>query len=208
MIFRQKFLDGIQSGQITLAFRLWRRPSVKAGGTLLTPIGQLSIREVDPIDPQKITVREAKKAGFASRDELLSELESRGPGTVYRIKLGELRPDPRISLRAQVPTTDEELSELGRRLDRLDSYSPSGQWTLSVLKLINSKPAVRAGDLCKVMGQERDDFKVDVRKLKKLGLTESLDVGYRLSPRGKAVLKWLSRKASSGATTRKRKPSR
>ena len=29
-------------------------------------------------------------------------------------------------------------------------------------------------------------FKRDVRKLKELGLTESLPVGYRLSPRGRA----------------------
>ena len=31
-------------------------------------------------------------------------------------------------------------------------------------------------------------FKVNVRKLKGLGLAESLEVGYRLSPRGRALL--------------------
>ncbi len=31
-------------------------------------------------------------------------------------------------------------------------------------------------------------FKTNVRKLKALGLTESLEVGYRLSPRGRAFL--------------------
>ncbi len=36
-------------------------------------------------------------------------------------------------------------------------------------------------------------FKVDVRKFKEMGLTESLDVGYRLSPRGRAVLARLDR---------------
>jgi len=30
-----------------------------------------------------------------------------------------------------------------------------------------------------------------VRKLKELGLTESLEVGYRLSPRGRALLERL-----------------
>jgi hypothetical protein len=40
------------------------------------------------------------------------------------------------------------------------------------------------------MGRERLAFKTDVRKLKALGLTESLPVGYRLSPRGEA---WLTR---------------
>ena len=39
------------------------------------------------------------------------------------------------------------------------------------------------------LGQEKRRFKLDVRKLKELGLTESLPVGYRLSPRGHAVLR-------------------
>ena len=37
-------------------------------------------------------------------------------------------------------------------------------------------------------GQERLSFKTRVRRLKALGLTESLEVGYRLSPRGAAFL--------------------
>ena len=35
-----------------------------------------------------------------------------------------------------------------------------------------------------MVGRETAPFKLDVRKLKNLGLTLSLDVGYRLSPRG------------------------
>ena len=42
-----------------------------------------------------------------------------------------------------------------------------------------------------MFGQEKMPFKVNVRKLKRLGLTESLDVGYRLSPRGAVVLSAL-----------------
>ena len=38
------------------------------------------------------------------------------------------------------------------------------------------------------MGRETADFKKDVRKLKELGLTESLAIGYLLSPRGEAVV--------------------
>lgn len=33
---------------------------------------------------------------------------------------------------------------------------------------------------------------LDVRKLKNLGLTYSLDVGYRLAPRGETYLRWSS----------------
>jgi hypothetical protein len=57
-----------------------------------------------------------------------------------------------------------------------------------VLELIDARPGVRAGDLADSFGMERLAFKADVRKLKALGLTESLEVGYRLSPRGAAYL--------------------
>ncbi len=57
-----------------------------------------------------------------------------------------------------------------------------------MLRLIGDRPGVRAGDLAAELGRERLAFKADVRKLKALGLTESLEVGYRLSPRGRAYL--------------------
>lgn len=41
------------------------------------------------------------------------------------------------------------------------------------------------------MGWERQDFKLHVRRLKALGLTLSLDVGDRLSPRGESYLNYL-----------------
>jgi hypothetical protein len=39
-----------------------------------------------------------------------------------------------------------------------------------------------------MVGRETAPFKLDVRKLKNLGLTISLEVGYELSPRGQAFL--------------------
>jgi hypothetical protein len=50
---------------------------------------------------------------------------------------------------------------------------------------------VRAADLAASVGREKHPFKVDVRKLKELGLTESLERGYRLSPRGRVLLERL-----------------
>ena len=75
-----------------------------------------------------------------------------------------------------------------RRLDRLDRASRHGPWTAPVLRAIADGPGVRAADLAAGFGRDRDPFKLDVRKLKELGLTESLRPGYRLSPRGRAVL--------------------
>jgi hypothetical protein len=56
---------------------------------------------------------------------------------------------------------------------------------------------VRAADLAASVGREKHPFKLDVRKLKELGLTESLEVGYRLSPRGRAVMEGLGSRATS-----------
>ena len=74
------------------------------------------------------------------------------------------------------------------RLSAIDARSPRGPWTWSVLELIARHPATRAADLAPMVGRERLPFKADVRRLKELGLTESLRVGYRLSPRGRALL--------------------
>ncbi len=85
-------------------------------------------------------------------------------------------------------STAAELAQLRARLDWLDAAAPEGPWTRRALEAIRSHEGLRAADLCRQVGQERLPFKVNVRKLKALGLTESLEVGYRLSPRGHAVL--------------------
>ena len=184
MIFRQRFLDGIRDGTITLAFRRWRRPSVRSGGTLLTAVGQLTITSVDEVAMTRISDADAQRAGYASRDALLEELRSRDEGKVYQIELGSLRADPRVALRRSAALSERDHEDIARRLRGYDERSAEGPWTHRTLTLIEAKPGVRAGDLCRVVGLEQMKFKLNVRKLKALGLTESLEVGYRLSPRG------------------------
>jgi hypothetical protein len=188
MIFRERDFAGLRNGTITLAFRRWRRPTVKAGGTLLTAGGQLEIVAVDEITPDEISDRDARAAGFASRRELLDELNERVDGVIYRVTLGTLRPDPRVALRERPADSDGERQLVIERLRRLDARAPGGPWTRRVLELIRAHPGVRAGNLCSQAGQDLPEFKTNVRKLKALGLTESLEVGYRLSPRGRAYL--------------------
>ena len=188
MLFRQDALAGIRDGRITLAFRRWRRPTVRTGGTLMLPIGQLQIVEVRQITDDDITEADAHRAGYASRAALRAELASRTEGTLYRVELGALGPDPRIALRTRASLSDDELATLRQKLAKLDASAPDGPWTRRYLELIRDKPAVRAADICRDVQMERLPFKANVRKLKALGLTESLEVGYRLSPRGEAVL--------------------
>lgn len=193
MLFRQHFLNGIGNGTITLAFRRWRRPSVKAGGTLLTAVGLLHIESVREIDTAQISNADARRAGFESQDALLAELNRSKAGTLYRIEFGRLEADPRVALRRKEATNTDERAALRERLRRLDARSAGGPWTLRTLQLIRTHSGVRAGDLCGMVGQEMMHFKGNVRKLKGMGLTESLEIGYRLSPRGNAFLRDLER---------------
>ena len=89
MLFKAPVLSAIAEGQVTLAFRRWRKPTVRSGGTLTTLVRVLGIDTVEIADHP---------------------------------------------------------------------------------------------------GRETLPFKTDVRKLKALGLTQSLEIGYRLSPRGEALL--------------------
>ncbi|MGI9628337.1 MAG: hypothetical protein ACR2QM_16000 [Longimicrobiales bacterium] len=187
MLLKQDTLAGIADGSITLAFRRWRCPTVKTGGTLLTPVGLLSIEAVERIQPGDITEAEAVAAGLPDLTSLMELLERREEGDFYRIRLRFAGPDPRISLRDRIPD-EVEFGELLKKVQGLDRRSPTGPWVRRVLELISIHPATLAAELANDLGLEKADFKVRVRKLKSLGLTESLKVGYRLSPRGAAFL--------------------
>lgn len=194
MLFKRHALDGLANGTITVAFRRWARPRVRVGGRLRTAVGVLSVDAVDEVRVADITEEDARRAGFSSRGALLDDLATQRDGCVYRIALRVAGPDPRVQLRGRDTLTDDELAEVERRLAHLDAASRHGAWTLSVLRLICDRPEVRAGDLAQTRGQEKLAFKRNVRKLKELGLTESLEIGYRLSARGRAVLERLGKR--------------
>ncbi|HMF82457.1 MAG TPA: hypothetical protein VKI01_04220 [Acidimicrobiia bacterium] len=188
MLFKRHVLDGLARGTIDLAFRRWARPRVRAGSRLRTGVGVIGVDRVEAVAVSRISDGDARRAGFASRSDLLDDLSKQREGRVYRIALRVEGPDPRVALRERGGITDDELADIERRLERLDIASRHGAWTMRVLRLIRDRPAVRAGNLAPILGQETQPFKRDVRKLKELGLTESLEVGYRLSARGHAFL--------------------
>ena len=191
MRFPPATLQAIADGTLTLAFRRWDKPRVKAGGRQRTAVGVIAFDSVEAVERDEITDADAIAAGFADRDELLGFLDRRASGTIHRIGLRVAGSDPRVALRESLPD-EAQLREIERRLARLDRASRHGPWTQSVLRIIHDRPEVRAADLAVQFGRERLPFKLDVRKLKELGLTESLPRGYRLSPRGQAVLERLT----------------
>jgi len=188
VLFKRHTLDGLADGTITVVFRRWAQPRVRAGSQLRTGIGVLVVDVVDEVGAADITEDDAHRAGFPSRVALLDDVSTQRDGRVYRIALHLAGPDPRVELRGRDGLTDDELAEVELKLARLDAASRHGPWTVAVLRLIRDRPEVRAGDLAATRGQEKLAFKRDVRKLKELGLTESLEVGYRLSARGRTVL--------------------
>jgi hypothetical protein len=190
-------LEGIVSGKIAVVFRTWKRPTVKTDGRLRTRLGLLAIEAVDAISPDKVSSKDIKLAGFESRAAWNESLAGRS-GTLYRIRVRYAGEDPRIALRA-AKLSAGELPKLQERLQRMDKASDSGPWTLAYLETIEARPAQRAPELAELYGLETKPFKQRVRRLKELGLTESLPVGYRLSARGQSYLKFLrSAKKAAG----------
>jgi hypothetical protein len=191
VLFRRRSLDGIRAGQITLAFRRWDRPRAKAGGRQRTVVGELAIDSVERVPRSAITAADAARAGHSSLKELMAELDARGEAPIWRIELHWAGEDARRELRARASLSDAEVGELRARLARFDAASRHGSWTRQTLELIAARPETRAEDIAAAIGREKLPFKRDVRKLKELGLTESLLIGYRLSPRGQALLERL-----------------
>ena len=184
MLIRRDTLEAIRDGSVTLAFRRWARPRLRVGTRMRTLVGLVEVVALDRVDD--LSDAEARAAGEADRAAVLARLRRREPEPLYRIELRYAGEDPRVALREDV--TPDELTALAQRLDAIDARSPRGPWTWTVLELIERRPATLAADLAAQLGRERRPFKADVRRLKELGLTESLERGYRLSPRGKALL--------------------
>ena len=178
MLFKRSQLDGIADGSIDLTFRRWDAPRVRAGSQQRTAAGVVAFDAVERVDD--LSDEDARRAGWASRDAVIKQFARRS-GDLYRIELHLAGPDPRAVLR-ETPPTAEELAALGRRIERM------GTWALHYLRAIAERPGVRAPELAAGFGMETRQFKLRVRRLKELGLTESLTTGYRISPRGRAFL--------------------
>ncbi len=164
------------------------------------------VDDVHIVDEAKLTKTDATRAGFDSVAALRAQLAEFGDGDLYRIELHWDGPDERVALRQDDDLSDDEIAAIRARLAKLDKASTRGPWTATVLRLIAERPAVRAPDLAASLGLETLVFKRDVRKLKALGLTESLEIGYRISPRGlvlgvrRSLKPRSAKKTSSGQT--------
>lgn len=191
MLFRAAILKKIARGEVTIAFRYWRRPTVKAGGRLRTSVGELAIESVERCEPADISERDARAAGFDEKGQLLAELDQRDGSKLYRITFHFGRADPRVALREQDRLKPAEIEKIATMLDRLDGAAQIRPWTRQVMRMIAGQSGITAGEIAAVLNVEKDALKRKIRKLRELGLTVSLHRGYRISARGKAVLEAL-----------------
>jgi hypothetical protein len=197
VLFPKRFWPGIADGSVTLTYRRWRRQQVLAGRRYRTPAGIVEVTSITTVSPDEIRDDEARRAGHRDAASLVAELPDRPDSDLFRIEFhGVTEPDPRAVLAASADLDEGAIAEITRRLDRLDRASSHGPWTRETLALIRDQPAIRAADLAGLRGRDRASFKADVRKLKNLGLTQSLEVGYRLSPRGRAFVAAMHRRST------------
>lgn len=180
--------DGIADGSVSLVLRRWDRPRAKPGGTQRTQAGTIRIESVTerPAD-YRVTAAQARAAGYPDAATAQAQLDRRPAGHTYLIGVSYLGPDERPDLAADDELTDADVAAISARLARWDAAATE-PWTRQYLEMIAANEAVRAPDLAARVGLEVPRFKRRVRQLKGLGLTISLDVGYRLSPRGRAYL--------------------
>jgi hypothetical protein len=195
LLFQKRFHAGLVAGSVRLTFRRWDKPHVKAGGRYRChPIGVLEVDRVERVRLSDVGADDARLAGFADRDELVAYLASGPAGPVgaatelWRIELHHGGDGDRVAIALDDRLSAEDAAALVARLERM------GEWTWTTLRLIARRPRVAASKLAASLGRETAPFKVDVRKLKKLGLTQSFEVGYELSPRGAALLKKRARR--------------
>lgn len=190
LLFKKPFWDGLQNGAITLTYRRWQKPHVKPRGRYRChPIGVLEVDGIELVTVASITEHDAKRAGFPSREALVAYLGELGPvdasTEVYRVELHHGGDGDRVELALEDSLGADDVAAITAKLARLDRDEA---WTAKTLRLIDKHPRIAASKLAAKLGRETQPFKTDVRKLKKLGLTQSFEVGYEISPRGRAYL--------------------
>jgi hypothetical protein len=195
MLLPLKVAQGVRDGSVTLAYRRWKKQDVVPGRRFTTAAGVVRVEAVDVVDADAITDEDARQAGWPDADRLRKRLAPDESLPTYRVRLVWDGEDPRIALREDAALTVADVAAIDARLERLDRASPSGPWTMATLALIGEHPQRRAPDLAEMVGRETAPFKLDVRKLKAMGLTRSFAVGYEISPRGRAYLDRTTRSA-------------
>ena len=188
MQFTQDSHEAVATGQITVTFRLWKRLHAKVGGRYTVGSVVIEVDSIEMIPFHAVTKRDIKLAGMPTKEALRERSAHAGPidddTLVYRIEFHVVGAKP---TEVAAPFDDEHVALVNTKLDAMDTRSKAGAWTRATLGLIGENEGMVSTELAAQMHRPRMEFKSDVRKLKALGLTESLEVGYRLTPLGRRI---------------------
>ena len=193
LMFTSDDHERMAAGEITVTWRLWKYAHVKAGRTYASGFslgGAIAVEDVREVPAGEITDTDAHEVGQPDAGALIEYARSHSGRTItsdtvlYRVQFHFEPVAP--------PKPEYSLEEVAKRLERLDRASRTGPWTLATVRLIEENPGVVSRHLAPDLGMARDDFKLNVRKLKNLGLTLSLPVGYELTELGQSYLDMLS----------------
>ena len=192
LLFQKRFHEGLVRGDVTLTFRRWASARVKIGGRYRChPIGVLEVDRIDRVRVADVTAEDAQRSGFPTLEALLayereaSDAPLDASSELFRVELHHGGDGDRVEIALDDALTKDDVKAITERLAKLDA---GGKWTRRTLGLIERHPRVAASQLAKKLKRETLAFKTDVRKLKRLGLTQSFEVGYEISPRGRAYL--------------------
>jgi hypothetical protein len=214
LLFQKRFHAGLVAGAITLTVRAWKTPRVKPGGRYrVHPIGVVEVDALEEVTVSALSEQDAQRSGFASRAELLAylapvvEAKLTARTRVFRVTLHHGGDGDRVPLALEATLTGDDVRALTERLARFDTPT---RWTKKTFALIAAHPRTAASKLAPRLKLPTAEFKARVVKLKKLGLTQSFEVGYELSPRGRAYLAALAQGAGRAkkppTTTRRAAP--
>ncbi|MEX1093072.1 MAG: hypothetical protein WEF28_07945 [Acidimicrobiia bacterium] len=184
MLLSQKTLDAVVKGEIDRVYRRWKRPAVVEGTLQRTSHGLVEVIGLRRVEENEI---EPIAAGFDTTEEVLADVRPPEPGTeLYEVRVRWAGDDHRLALRESTDLDDAALEAIDSVVSGIGRHGrPTG---IELLQVIAANPATLAKELADGIGVERDVLKRRVRQLKEIGLTESLRIGYRLSPRGEAYL--------------------
>ena len=192
MLFKTRFHEGIRNGAIRCTVRIWQRPHVKVGGRYTLGAVAVVVERIYESSLDDVSPALARSCGFDSVADLVKTAKH-GPGE--RVFIIDFHYDACQGARPALqtgPISAEEIAVLVQKLEGMDRRSKIGAWSVATLREIQARPGVSAAKLARSFGRPREDFKRDVRKLNNLGLTFSLETGYRLTPKGEALLGGLS----------------
>jgi hypothetical protein len=94
--FSRELRDDVLAGDITLSFRLWKQPRVRAGGRYRVGLGEIEVDAIDLMPFAAVTPADVRRAGETDRETLRARAAHAGPidedTLVYRVEFHAVDP--------------------------------------------------------------------------------------------------------------------